>query len=161
MCQKGCIIVCVCVCIHTCMPLCVQAWHRIRDGWVMLSAFADLFFLDSFPVSFAQVWRTAQFTDTVASSAIGPLWSCINLTHKHDASMALGWWLYSQRQFRATNAQGFLLLCRQPDVGFGWALQTSEDISNLKFYTLPFNHCLIHLLVIPTLWIFWYLLYSV
>ena len=51
--------------------------------------------------------------------------------------------------------------CRQPDVGFGWALQTSEDISNLKFYTLPFNHCLIHLLVIPTLWIFWYLLYSV
>ena len=50
-----CVCVCVCACMRLCMPLCAQAWHRIRDGWIMLSAFADLFSLDSFPVSFGQV----------------------------------------------------------------------------------------------------------
>ena len=55
MCVCVCVCVCVCACMRLCMPLCAQAWHRIRDGWIMLSAFADLFSLDSFPVSFGQV----------------------------------------------------------------------------------------------------------
>lgn len=43
---------------------------------------------------------------------------------------------------------------------FARAPQTSEVRSNLKFYTLPFNRCFIHLLVMPTLCSFCYLLLS-
>lgn len=150
MCQKGCI-VCVCVYTRACLL------YRLGTEYGMDG-------LCSLPLQICFFWIVFCFfcsglenCPVHRHSCILCYWSPLILYQSHPTNMMRPWhWAddFTLKQFRATNAQGFLLLCRQPDVGWLQALQTSEDISNLKFYTLPFNHCLIHLLVIPTLYEF-------
>ena len=154
-------IVCVCECV--CMPVCAQGWPRMWDGGIAISTFARLFSLDGLPVSLggrvgeamrgseAWLYRLQSAPPPIPSQSHPQTW-CTNGIGEMTLLSETVW------SSKHTGVSGYS--AEDQTWTFARAPQTSEVISNLKFYTLPFSHCFIHLLVIPTLCGFWCLLLS-
>lgn len=158
--RKGVHCVCVWVCVHAC--LCTGLAQSV--GWRDCNLYlCTSDFSGWFACFFGrQVWgSTAWPRGIVVPSAVSP-------PHIPSQSHPQTWCINSTEE--TTLLSETVWSSRHPGVSgysaddqmwtFARAPQTSEVRSNLKFYTLPFNHCFIHLLVIPTLRSFCCLLLS-